>query len=216
MSAGAAHLPDPMVRLSPPLERPLDLPPKRWPQPLREVFPRTYMQIYGVQQRSPHIMLNLPVRVVADAHRQRPVITGEMAQHSLGELPLTIDPVDHLEIRLALCHVGNEVEEVVGLRLEAERIQPPQAKGRVADPCVPVIPVALASWCLRQRRRRRGKHRASGGVDQSLQGECAALQVLAPRMIRKASARQPLAPELRRSLQPFKRLVKALRRTLLR
>ena len=51
--------------------------------------------------------------------------------------------------------VGHELHEVVGLPVEAERVQPPQREGRVAHPAVAVVPVALAAGRLGQRGRQR-------------------------------------------------------------
>ena len=102
------------------------------------------MQIHGVQQRASRVVLDLTVGVIADPHRAGPFIAREVIEHLLSELALAVDRVHHLEIRLPLGDIGDEIEEVVGLRLEPERVQTPQAKRGIAYPRVSVIPVALA------------------------------------------------------------------------
>jgi hypothetical protein len=46
-----------------------------------------------------------------------------MVEHQLVEVPLAVDPVDDLEVVVALREVGDVVEEVVRLPLVAERVQ---------------------------------------------------------------------------------------------
>ena len=90
--------------------------------------------------------------------------------------------------------VGDEVEEVVGLPVEAERVQPPQRERRVADPAVAVVPVALALRRLGQRGRRGGDERAAGRVGQALERQRRALQVGPPRVVGELAAVEPVLP----------------------
>ena len=55
-------------------------------------------------------------------------------------------------------------------------VQRLQREGRVADPRVAVVPVALAAGRLRQRGGQRGDHRAGGHVGQALEGQRRALR----------------------------------------
>ena len=57
---------------------------------------------------------------------------------------------------LAARHVGDEVEEVARLPVEAQGVEAPQRERGVADPRVAVVPVALAARGLRQRGGGRG------------------------------------------------------------
>ena len=85
------------------------------------------MQIDRVEQRPPDVVLPLPVRAVANPHRPRAFVPRQVVEGSLGKVPLTLDCVHHLEGRFALRHVGDEVEEVVGLSVEAERVREPHS-----------------------------------------------------------------------------------------
>ena len=87
---------------------------------------------------------------------------------------------------LRLRRVGDEVEEVVGLPVEAERVEAPQHERGVADPGVAVVPVALAAGRLGQRGGGRRHHRAGRRVGQALQRERAALEERAPRVVGEA------------------------------
>ena len=102
---------------------------------------------------------------------------------------------------LVALEVGDELHEVVGLPVEAERVQPPQRERRVAHPAVAVVPVALATGRLGQRGGRGGDRRAGRRVGQSLQRQRRALQMLAPPVVREAPAGEPVAPVVEGGLQ---------------
>ena len=174
----AAHLPDAPVRLAPVLERALDLAHEDRPEPLVEAVARLRVQVDRVEHRAPHVVLALLVGGVADrgpAGRPRSRAGGRAS--APRSVALAVDAVHDLQVVVALGHVGDEVEEVVGLPVEAERVQRPQRERRVADPAVAVVPVALAAGRLRQRRRGRGDERAGRRERQALQRERAALEV---------------------------------------
>ena len=104
--------------------------------------------------------------------------------------------------------VVHEAEEVVGLPVEAQRVQAPQREGGVAHPRVAVVPVTFAARGFRQRGGR-GRHQGAGRrVGQALERERAALQVAAPRMVGELADGDPLPPtlgglpHLRRGLVP--------------
>ena len=129
----------------------------------------------------------------------------------LLELALAADAVHDLEVLLALGDVGDEVEEVVGLPVEAERVERPQHERRVADPAVAVVPVALAARRLGQRRRGRREQRAARGVGEPLQRERAALQERPPRVIGEAPAVKPVLPMMGGPHEPAVGLLEVLR-----
>ena len=87
-----------------------------------------------------------------------------------------------------------------------------EGEGRVADPGVAVVPVALAARRLRQRRRQRGNRRPGRHVGQALDRQGGALDRVAQLMVRDSRGAQPVAPEARGRLQPEARFVVALRR----
>ena len=110
---------------------------------------------------------------------------------------LALDPVHDLQRAvLVALHVGDVLDEVVGLPVEPERVQRPQREGGVAHPAVAVVPVARSPRGLGQRGRRRGDERAGGHERQPLQRERRALQVKAPRVVGIGAFGQPRAPEV--------------------
>ncbi len=104
----------------------------------------------------------------------------------------------------------DEVEEVVGLPVEAERVEAPQHERGVADPRVAVVPVALAARRLGQRRGGRRAHRPGRRVGQPLQRQRAALQVGPPRVVGKRAVRKPLVPVVGGAHQPLVGVLVAL------
>ena len=145
----------------------------------------------------------------------RPFVAAQVVERLLGQLVLAADAVHDLQVLLARGDVGDEVEEVVRLAGEAQRVEAPEHEGAVADPRVAVVPVALAADRLGQRRRGRREQRAGRAVGQSLERQRAALQVALPRMLRKLAAVDPLAPEVGRLLDPVERLLDSRRRGVL-
>ena len=93
-------------------------------------------------------------------------------------------------------HVGDEREEVVGLAIQAEGVEPPQRERRVAHPGVAVVPVAFALRGFRQRRGRRRQQRTGRRVRQPLQRQRAALQIGPPRVVGEVADVDPLPPAL--------------------
>ena len=80
-----------------------------------------------------------------------------------------------------------------------------QREGRVADPRVAVVPVALAARGLRQRRRERGHRRAGRHVGEPLDRQRRALNRVTPAVVGKTGAAEPVAPEARRRGDPLPR-----------
>ena len=156
------------------------------------------MQVDRVQHRAPHVVLALVVRAVADPDRPCALVAVEVVERSFDELPLAADAVHDLELVRPPADVGDEVQEVVGLPVEAERVQPPQRECRVAEPGVAVVPVPLAAGRLGQRGRRRGDDRPGRRVGQALERERRALQVLPPGVVGEAPAGQPVLPVMSR------------------
>ena len=213
----AANLPDAAVGLAPALQRPPDLALDDRPQAVRQLVARPRVQIDRVEHRAPDVVLVLVVGAVADPHRPRVLIAGQVLELLLLQALLAADPVHDLELGLLVVgHVGDEVEEVVGLLVEAERVQRPQHERGVADPGEAVVPVAVATRRLGQRGGARGDDRARGGVRQALERECAALQIGAPRVVGERAVLEPLLPEVARSRQPLGRLVVGLRKPVVR
>ena len=191
----AAHLPDAAVGLAPVGDRGVDLLLEERPHALRQRVARLGVQVDGVEHRAPHVVLVLVMGAVADPHRPRVLVAAEVVEDLLGQLGAAVDPVHDLELALrGLGAVGHEVEEVVGLPVEPERVEPPEREGGVADPGVAVVPVALAARRLGQRRRGGRDDRAGRRVGEALERERAALEVRAPGMVGELPAVEPVLP----------------------
>ena len=77
-------------------------------------------------------------------------------------------------------------------------MQCPQGEGRVADPRVAVIPVALTARGFWERGRERCHGRAGRHVGQPLDGQGGALDGVAPAVVGNARLPEPVTPEVRR------------------
>ena len=176
----AAHLPDAAVGFAPVLDGLLDLLLEHRPQHLGDLLARLGVQIHRVQHGAPDVVLHLVVGAVADPHRARVVVAGQVVQLLFDEGAFAADGVHHLK-RVALTvvgagHVGDEGEEVVGLAVQAQGVQTPQRERRVAHPRVAVVPVAFALRRFRQRRGAspRAARRSASRSDPSASARCAA------------------------------------------
>ena len=208
----AAYLPDAPVRLLPVLGGVVDLALEHRPERLGQLRPGPGVQVHRVEHGAPHVVLLLLVGRVADAYRYRVLVAGQVRQRLLVEFPLAADAVHDLQLVSVAAGVADEVEEVVGLPVEAERVQPPQGERGVAHPGVPVVPVAFAVRRLRQRGGRRGEQRSGRRVGEPLQGQRTALQVAAPRVVGEVAQGDPLAPVLGGAPHPLGRLGRRARR----
>ena len=165
------------------------------PHALRQVVARLGVQVDRVEHGAPHVVLVLAVGAVADPDRARVLVAREVVEDLLGQLGAAVDAVHDLELALlGLGDVGHEVEEVVRLPVEPERVQAPERERGVADPGVAVVPVALAARRLRQRGGGGGDHRAGRRVGEALERERAALQIAAPRVVGELAAVEPVLP----------------------
>src|SRR5689334_18133327 len=208
----AARLPDSLVGVWPGRDRRFDLVADQLAIGRRAAAAqRLLVQVDRIEQGAPDVVLTLAVGAVADPHRAGAAVAAEVVERALGQLPLAADPVHDLQAGVVLADVDDEAHEVARLLVEAERVQGPEAEGRVADPAVAVVPVALVAGGLRQRGRRRGDDRAAGRVGEALEHEGGALQVDAPGVVGELAGAQPAAPELFGRVEPLERLGRAAR-----
>ena len=112
---------------------------------------------------------------------------------------------------MVLADLDDEAHEVTRLLVEAERVQRPEAEGRVADPAVAVVPVALAARRLGQRGGGGGDDRAGRSVGEALEDQRRALQVDPPGMVGEVAVAQPGAPEFFGRVEPLECLRGAAR-----
>ena len=127
----------------------LDLAGEDRPDAVVETVDGTGVDVEGVEHGAPQVVLALAVSGVADANGLGALVPAQVEELLVGR-GLAVDAVHDLQVLVALGHVGEEPEEVVGLPVEAQGVQAPQGEGRIADPAVAVVPVALALGCLRE------------------------------------------------------------------
>ena len=212
----AADLPDAAIRLSPLLERPLDLLLDDRPDPVLQEVARLGVQVDRVEQRTPDIVLLLLVGAVPDADRPRPLVAGQVIEGELGDLTLAVDPVHDLEVVvLRLRDVRDEVEEVVGLPVEAERVEAPEHERGVADPARSGSPSCARRPGSPAARRSRPPRERRGRIRQALEGECRALEVGAPRVVWEVAVVEPVLPVVRGPDEPVVCVLVGLRRRVL-
>ena len=204
----AARLPDPLVGLAPDARRALGLGLDDRPQPPRQPLAAPRVQQDRVQHRAVDVVLALVERAVADPHRPRAGVAGEVVARGLGQVAPAVDPVHDLQRAVGVgLEVGDELHELVGLPVEVQPVQRLQRERRVAHPRVAVVPVALAAGRLGQRRGERRHRRPGRHVRQALDRQRRALDRVAPAMVGHPRPRQPVAPEARRRGQPRDRVL---------
>ncbi len=124
------------------------------------------------------------MRRIADAHRARILVAGEVRDLPLGQPPLARDAVHHADLfRPSGDHARQPVAPVLRLVVVAGIHQREQRQRRVAHPAVAVIPVALAADEFGQRGRRRRHDPAGRLVGQRLERDQRARDRLGPRPV---------------------------------
>ena len=172
------------------------------PQPARETLAPARVQEDRVERGAEDVVLPLVEGAVADPHRARSCVAGEVVERRLRQVAPPVDPVHDLQRAvLVRLDVGDELHELVGLPVEVQVVERLQRERRVADPRVAVVPVALAARRLGKGGGERRDRRAGRHVRQSLDRESRALDRVAPAMVGDARSVQPGAPEARRSLR---------------
>ncbi len=204
-----AHLPQPLVRLAP-------VGADRVRQaahelPVRRGDPPADLRVEPDRLEHLAVDVELPLlhRAVADPHRARAPVAGEVGELDLGEHPLAADPVEDLEVLgPPRARAPEPVAERVRLVAEAEREQGDEGERAVADPGVAVVPVPLAARLLGERGGRRGDDRPRGRVGERLEHERRAPhRRLVGAVV--AAAGDPPAPEARSSPRACARAARA-------
>ena len=162
-----------------------------WAAPWPEV------DVDGVEDHPPDVVLVLVPGPVAHPHRPRVPPARQVVEGALGEVLASVDAVHDLQVEVAarpghrLEHEGEVLER---LPVEPEPVQRAQHEGGVADPGVAVVPVARPAGGLGQRGGRRRHDGAGRRVAQSLERQRAALHVAAPRMVGEGAVGEPVPP----------------------
>ena len=196
----AARLPDPLVGVLPDLRRAFGLRLDDRPEPARQPLAPARVEEERVEDGAEDVVLALVEGAVADPHRPRPGVAGELVERRLGQVAAAVDPVHDLERAvLVRLDVGDELHELVGLPLQVQVVERLERERRVAHPRVAVVPVALAARRLGQRGRERGDRRSGRHVREALDRERGALDRVAPEMVRDARPSQPARASSARS-----------------
>ncbi len=190
-----AGLPDPLVGPLPDRPSRLDLLGGDRPELVADPAERARVDVDRVQEGAVDVVLVLVEGGVADPHGLRADVAAQVVERALGQLLLAADPVHDLEVRVRadLLHERHEVGRLV---VQPEHVKAPEREGRVADPGVAVVPVALAAGGLGERGRERRDHAAGRRVHQTLQGQGRALQFVAPGVVGELAPGEPAAPRL--------------------
>ena len=209
----ATGLPDALVGVLPHLRGALGLRLDDRPEAMRQPVGHPRVKQDRVEHRPEDVVLALVEGTVADPDGTGAGVARELVERRLREIPTAVDPVHDLQRAvLGRFDVGHELHELVRLPVELQPVQRLQRERRVAHPGVAVVPVALPSRRLRQRRRQRGDRRAGGHVGQALDRECRALDRVPVAMVGNPSATEPRPPEPCRIGDPRRRIVDVGRR----
>ena len=138
----------------------------------------------GAEDLAQDVGLALVHGTVADADRQRAGVPGEAVELALGEVAAALDGVHHLHVgRVSGDGAQQPVAPVVRIVGAPGGEQRLQGEGRVAQPAVAVVPVALAAEVLGQGGGRRGDDAAGVHVGEPAEGHQAADDLAAPRAV---------------------------------
>ena len=207
-----ARLPDALVGLLPHADRAFRLRLDEWPEAPRQALAAARVQQDRVERGAEDVVLPLVEGAVPDPDRPRAGVPGELVARRFLQVAAAVDPVHDLErFVLGRLDVRDEGHELVGLPGQVQHVQRLEREGRVADPGVAVVPVALAAGGLRQRGRERGDGRAGRHVGEPLDRERGALDRVAEAMVGDPGAAEPGSPEADGRVDPLDGLVRRLR-----
>ncbi len=102
----AARLPDPLVGVAPHRLGALGLRLDERPQPPRQALAAPRVQQHRVERGAEHVVLALVEGAVADPHRARAGVAGELLAERLGQVAPAVDPVHDLQRAVRRCARG--------------------------------------------------------------------------------------------------------------
>src|SRR5262249_15980132 len=141
------------------------------------------------------------IGTVANPHRSAAAIPLEMLEDLLVERHLRADAIHDLDYsRPFAADEPHESAECFRLAAVTEHREGEECEGRVAEPAISIIPVALAADLLRERGGGRGHDRPSRRIGQQLQREGAPNDNVAVWSVIPAIA-DPLDPECTRDCE---------------
>src|SRR6185503_1047149 len=158
-SRSAADLPNPLVRTPPIVSQPLEHAVNVLPTVMGRSVGVFIGQVQRVHKLAVDIELQLLVSSVANAHRTRILISGEMVQRNFIKLQSAIQPIHYLE-RPALGVVTQPIFQPFYKRFsfidETQTDKSIKGESCVPQPRKAIIPIAYPTYALRQRECGRG------------------------------------------------------------
>ena len=202
------RFPDALVGLAPGRDRARGLRLHERPQPAGQVLAAPGVQEQRVEDGAEHVVLPLVEGAVPEADGLGALIARQVVAGGLGEVAAAVDAVHDLQAAVGVgLEVGDELHELVGLPVQVQIVQRLQGERRVAYPGVAVVPVALASWRLGQRRGQRSHGGSGRHVGEALDGQGRPLERVPQGVVGDPRPGQPAPPELHRGLDVGERLV---------
>src|SRR5438874_1650363 len=122
---------------------------------------------HAVDHRAEDVELPLAGGTIADAHRPSAVVAGQVLEERFGKVRVAVDAIEDLHRKVVVVGaVADPVDEVDGLLREAGAKEGRDPIGRVPEPAVAVVPVAIPAWVFRDGGGRRRAQGAGGRVGQ--------------------------------------------------
>ncbi len=190
-----AHLPDALVGLVPVLLQEAEQRPLQRPGVPVEADPGGPAEAERVDHLAVDVKLALADRRVADPDRRRVLVAGQPLRFPFGQPALAGHPVHDLDVLRVPgdrpLQPGPPRRRLLGVPGAQQRFE---GDGGVAEPAVPVVPVAHPADVLGQRGGGRRHDPAGGGVGERLEGDQGPDHGVPVRPLVGAAGR-PVAPE---------------------
>ncbi len=169
-AAFAPHLPDAVVQFAPALLQRLEQHVLQAPGLCQRRQVGDAGRIQGVDELAIDVELALPGRTVAPAHGPAALVAGQPGDFQLRQPAIAGDAVHDLQLVGVPGHCAQQpLPPCLGFLAIPGVEQGVQRQRRVAQPAMPVIPIAAAAQLFGQRGRRRGDDPAGGLECQQLQ-----------------------------------------------
>ena len=139
-------------------------------------------KIQSVEDLTVDIELRLLDGRVPNPHRARSLVSRQPRHLPFGQPALAPEPIHDLQlVRAARDCPQQPIPPCAGLVIKAAVHEGQQREGGVAQPTVPIIPVAASPDLFRKRGRRRRDNAAGSGIGQTFQGNQRTFYRIGPR-----------------------------------
>lgn len=180
MDTAGTDFPDAVVRFVPPVNDDIGKATKETVVVAVERATERTITREGIDDFTVDIELELLRGLVPDTDGTTAPVAVEVDEQVLRDMRLTVEGIDDLQFRLSKTRsVEDPIDECVGFLMEAQTEERANGEGGIAEPTIPVIPVAGATRLLGERGGRCGDHGTRGRIGKELECERAALDCLA-------------------------------------